>query len=322
MAVRQVSRDEVAAFLAARHGTAVTNLELLQGGYWSAAFGYRADGRDLVVRFGEMRQGFEMDQAATAFARPHLPVPEVLEIGDAFERTYAISVRHRGRFVEDISVEDAPVAGGALARTHAALRAVPAEADYPSSWYPPGADPTESTWRRWLLDGLVDDPRRLVRGWRKMLADDPRLDRLFEVCQKRIGELADACPERRDLVHGDLLHQNVLIAEDCSRITAVFSWKCSVRGDFLFDVAWCTFWGAWHPGIAAVDMWNRTVTAPDLTGETLEEAPLRHHCYELQIGATHLGWSAWTGDRDSLRAVADHTARILDRGPLPSSIAS
>jgi hypothetical protein len=43
---------------------------------------------------------------------------------------------------------------------------------------------------------------------------------------------------------------------------------------------------------------------------------VRHHCYELQIGATHLGWYAWTGDRRELAAAARHTARILERGPL------
>jgi aminoglycoside phosphotransferase (APT) family kinase protein len=152
-----------------------------------------------------------------------------------------------------------------------------------------------------------------------VLAADVELDELFRACEHRIRVLLDACPERRDLVHGDLLNRNVLIAEDASRITAVFSWKCSVRGDFLFDVAWCTFWGAWHPGIAALDLWIRTVNSPSLSEEALDDAALRHHCYELQIGASHLGWHAWTGDHNELRAVAAHTAQVLARGPLPTT---
>jgi hypothetical protein len=103
----------------------------------------------------------------------------------------------------------------------------------------------------------------------------------------------------------------------------VFSWKCSVRGDFLYDVAWCTFWGAWHPGIAAIDVWGRLLEAPPAAGDdgALTDAATRHHCYELQIGATHLGWYAWTGDREGLRAVADHTSHLLERGPLRSEVA-
>jgi len=134
----------------------------------------------------------------------------------------------------------------------------------PSAWYPPGRPAPASTWRAWLAAGLVDDPGHRVHGWRPVLGADSGLNRLFRACELRVTALLDACPERRDLVHGDLLNRNVLIAEDLSRITAVFSWKCSVRADVLFDVAWCTFWGAWHPGVAAVDVWARTLHAPSL----------------------------------------------------------
>jgi hypothetical protein len=90
------------------------------------------------------------------------------------------------------------------------------------------------------------------------------------------------------------------------------------RGDFLFDVAWCTFWGAWHPSIAAADIWRRTLAAPDLGEGDLVDAPARHHCYELQIAASHLGWNAWTGDDQGLVAVADAAECTLERGPIPA----
>jgi len=308
------STDEVLGFLAAHHGTPVTDLVTLHGGYWSSAYAYRAGGRDLVVRFGQERDGYAMDELAARWAGPELPIPEVLAVGDALGGAFAISVRHHGQFLEDVGLDDAPAAGAALEQLLGAFRAVPAPTDAPSSWFPPNEDPATSTWRHWLLDSLVDDSGRTVSGWRATLADDPALDGLYRRCEQRIGELLDACPERRDLVHGDLLHQNVLLSDDWSRVTAVFSWKCSVRGDFLFDVAWCTFWSAWHPGIAAIDLWGRTLADPSLTG-LLGDASARHHCYELVIGTNHLGWHAWTGDRDELARVAEHTAAILERGP-------
>jgi len=46
------------------------------------------------------------------------------------------------------------------------------------------------------------------------------------------------------------------------------------------------------------------------------DASIRHHCYELHIGATHLGWSAWVGDVTALSQVADRLTDVLDRGPL------
>jgi aminoglycoside phosphotransferase (APT) family kinase protein len=149
------------------------------------------------------------------------------------------------------------------------------------------------------------------------LAENPVIDHLFTTCEARIHELLPLCPERRDLIHGDLLHQNVLVSNDASQVTAVFSWKCSAYGDFLYDVAWCTFWRGWHPGIAASDIWNRTMLAQDLTEADLVNASLRHHCYELQIGASHLGWNAWIGNQDDLEAVALVLERTLAKGPLP-----
>ena len=312
----RVSAADAAAFLSTHHGRAVSNVEPLSGGFWSAAYGYQLDAQELVARFGSRRDWFEMDRAAKAFDRPDLPVPAVLDVGDAFGAAFAISERRHGRFLENVDADDAATAALPVERLLAALRATTSTTDAPSAWYPPGGDPSASTWRQWLLAGLVDDPARPVHGWRRMVAADPACDALFEASAVRVRQLTDACPERRDLVHGDLLHQNVFLTEDLSAVSAVFSWKCSVLGDFLFDVAWCTFWGPWHPGIAAIDVWRRTWTAPELTTTDRLDAAARHHCYELQIGCTHLGWSAWTGDADALRDVATRLEHVLERGPL------
>lgn len=305
MATSGPGLNEIGLFLSERYGEAVADLEFLRGGFWSAAYGYRVDDRELVLRIGNTREWFETDRNAMAYNAPNLPVPEVLEIGDAFGGAYAISVRYRGRFLETVDAHEATVVGPTIVRLLLALKAAP-----PSE--------TSTSWRDWLMGGLVDDPRRHVSGWRATLAADPKLDSLFRACESRVRELAATCPERRDLVHGDLLHSNVLISDDASRINAVFSWKCSTRGDFLFDVAWCTFWGVFHPGIGAADVFHRVVRDPSIAADTraLDGAAERHHCYELHIGTTHLGWNAWVGDDQALGAVADHTAAILERGPL------
>ncbi|HEX2850680.1 MAG TPA: phosphotransferase [Acidimicrobiales bacterium] len=308
---------DVEAFLCDLHGSSVSDVEPLAAGYWSSAFGYRLGDQELVLRVGTVREGFEMDREAMAFCRDDIPVPTVLDVGDAFGASYAISVRHHGRFLEEVDPRDAGAAGPAIARMFAAMRAVPAPAGSPAVWYGPHDPAATSTWRGWLTERLVDDPRERTHGWRALLARDPDLNRLFRHCEQRIHDLLDACPERRDLVHGDLLNRNVLLSPDASRVTAVFSWKLSVFGDFLYDVAWCTFWAPWHPGIAALDLWARALRSPLDAGD-LEDAAARHHCYELQIAATHLGWSAWTGDDDALQGVASRAAAVLERGPHPA----
>ena len=183
---------------------------------------------------------------AMAFAGPDLPVPEVRDVGTTPSgRAYAISVRHHGRFLEDTPVEQAGDIAPALTRLLVALYRAPAAPDTPVLWHQPG--PPAASWREFLLDGLVDDPAKLVHGWSAALAADPDLASLSTTAAGRVRTLLDACPERRNLVHGDLLHGNVLVSPDARRVEAVLSWKCSVRGDFLFDAAWCSFWAPWHP---------------------------------------------------------------------------
>jgi aminoglycoside phosphotransferase (APT) family kinase protein len=316
-------REEVVAFLAGRPG-APRDVEPLAGGAWSSAWAYRAGGEELVVRFGPEVSWYEADRMAMAFAGPDLPVPEVREVGTtASGRAYAVSVRHHGRFLEDTPVEQAGAIAPALTRLLVALFRVPAGPDAPVVWHqgsePAGSAPAGS-WREFLLAGLVDDPGKLVHGWSAALAGDRELAVLAAAAAGRVRALVDACPERRDLVHGDQLHGNVLVSLDARRVEAVLSWKCSVRGDFLFDAAWCSFWAPpFHPGIAAADPLSAVLRAPDVRAEpgALRDAAARHHCYELHIGFTHLGWNVWTGDQANLAATARRLAEVLERGPLP-----
>src|SRR5665213_1103359 len=166
----------------------------------------------------------------------------------------------------------------------------------------PSTAPTRSRCATTVAYSKPYDPRRLRSPGQRSCA-------CSVLCMHSLRR--PACPTRGTL-------SDVLISEDANRIAAVFSWKCSQRGDFLFDTAWCTFWGAFFPGIAAAEMCDRVLTAPWASQEptALAGAPHRHHCYELQIGATHLAWNAWVGDEAGLRWVAAHTAMLLERGPL------
>ena len=254
-----------------------------------------------------------------AFGGPDLPVPEVAEVGEAFDGAYAISVRRYGINLEDVRPDQSDAAGPMLASLLAALFKVPKSSDLPVCWHcrPPSPD---LTWQGWLREQLVDDPRQQVHGWRAALAGQTDIDRIYRAAETRVRDLIEACPERRDLIHGDLLHANVLVAEDASRANAVFSWKCSARGDFLFDTAWCTFCAAiWYPGIAAADPWDRVRREPSMRddADAWIDASVRHHCYELHIGLTALAWNTWVDDSEAVREIAAQLAVVLERGPLP-----
>jgi Ser/Thr protein kinase RdoA (MazF antagonist) len=168
----------------------------------------------------------------------------------------------------------------------------------------------DGSWRDWLRATLRDDdPAHPTHGWRRSLAEHAEPEAVFVLAEQRLLELIEQMPERRDLVHADLLHRNVLVSDDATRVEAVFSWKCSLRGDFLYDAAWCTFWGeGHHPGIAALDAFV-------LMRGDADDAALRHHTYELHIATAHLGWYVFTREPDLLRELAARLAWLLERGP-------
>ncbi len=306
-----IDTNDVRRWLTNRYGSTVANLQPLPGGFWSAGFAYERGGEELVIRFNRNPEGFRIDQAAHAFSETGLPVPEVLEIGTALDLSYAISRRYHGRFLETVDPEAAPRLARALSELFAQLRRVPGHDRV--EWYDPASS---RSWHDYLLRSISDEPSRPQDDTRRVLKSRPALNDLYQVACTRIHELLPRCPERRDLVHGDLLHQNVLVSEQADEVRAVFSWKCSAFGDFAYDIAWCTHWAPWHPGISAVDVLALTRAAEDLDEQARANLAERHHCYELQIAASHVGWYLWTRDEENLALLAEGLRRRLDRGPL------
>lgn len=300
-----VSLADVDELLFELHGEPVTGLEPLSGGFWSAAYAYAVSGRELVLRLSDVTEGFALDARAAELTRGQLPVPRIVRTGTALGTSYAVSERHHGQFLEYAAEPRV-----ALEQLLAGLRQVPADPSLPVGLDGGGW----ASWREWLLATLADRPEQRHAGWRRALARTPDVEAVFVAAEQRIAELLERCPERRDLVHGDLLHRNVLISQDGARVTGVFSWKCAVRGDFLFDTAWCTFWSDWHPQIEAADAWQLTLASSGGPAD-LDDAGERHHCYELAIGAAHFGWYVWTGDTVNLERVAARVDTILTRGP-------
>ena len=288
-------------WLTTHHGQEISQLELLSGGFWSAAYGYFTGAEELVLRISDTPDGFRSDELAMRYSSPLLPVPEVLHIGEGFGRWVAISRRHHGRFLEEIEPAEADTLGPTVTALLEALRAVP------------DTGVRATPWHDWLIDGITDRPGLHTSGWSAKVSAHPVVEQTFSMADQRIRSLLPACADLRQLVHSDLLHYNVLLNPCADAVSAVFSWKCSTWGDALYDLAWCTFWGRWHDGIGALNLWDRV--APTLSAADAVDAGERHHAYELHVGASHLGWYATLGDDDNLQWTARQLNELLEAGP-------
>ncbi len=307
-----VEVDAAREFLGSRFGSDVTDVAELGRGAWSRAFSFRLAERELVIRFGQHRVDYEIDQRALAYATPDLPVPAVIEIGTALDGAYAISERRRGRFLESLT---ALQWHRLLPAFWLALDAMRAQPERWPDWLleqPQLADGPGGRWGAQLLAALEDRPDERVSGWKATLAGFRDLDELFRDAKGRFIELLALCPTNGYLIHSDLLNRNVLVADDARHLTAVFDWSCQRRGDFLYDIAWLTFWAPWHPGLAAVDIRAAArdhYRAVDIPVPRFEQ---RLSCYELHIGLEHLAYNAFTHDAAELHATGRRLRAVMD----------
>lgn len=305
-----VNLDQAAAFLDERYHGKARDVGELGGGDWSRAYSLDVDGRPLVARFGAHRTDFEKDRAAMAFSGPDLPVPAVLEIGEAYGGSFAISERHFGPFLESLDARRTQRLVPALLRALDALRSIPVPGGASVQW-PAGESEPRIGWRDWLIATLEDREGDRVSGWRAVLAESAGLNDLFISGERAMGSLLRFCPEVRHVLHVDLLNRNVLVSEDGSRLEAVFDWGCSSFGDFLYDVAWITFWAPWHAALSSINFRDIVERHYQSIGMDVPHLDERLRCYEIHIGLTHLAYCTFSGRDDSRLEVAERMAGIL-----------
>lgn len=307
-----VELADASAFLGSRFGNRVTQVAELGRGAWSRAFSFRLDDHELVIRFGQHRVDYEIDRRAMEYATPDLPVPAVIQIGEAPGGAYAISERRYGRFLESLDPAGWRRLLPALWRALDAMRAQPEQwpawlLDRPELAGGPGG-----RWGAQLLAALEDRPDERVSGWRAVLAGVRDLDELFAEARGHFIELLALCPTSGHVIHGDLLNCNVLVTEDAESLSAVFDWSCQRRGDFLYDIAWLTFWAPWHSGLAATDIRGGALQHYTASGVPVPRFDERLSCYELHIGLEHLAYHAFTRDDTELHAVGRRLRALVD----------
>ena len=299
-----LSRDAAARFLAARYGARAGALAPLGAGCWSRAYAFTLDGQEMVVRFGPDGADFGKDQIMGAFASARLPIPRVLEVGEAPEGFFAISERVHGVLLDDLDAE------GMRAVLPSLLTALDAASEINAwdrkgygGWGPDGVAACK-TWREAVLAFAGD---RLV-GWRTALAGSPTGDGPLATGLARLQELAADLPDVPQVIHGDLLHRNVLVQG--TAVTGIFDWGNSMVGDALYDAAWFLFWWPWHPAWASIDIRAELDRHWAARGDVPRNLEHRLHCYQLRIGLEHLAWYAFTRQWGDLERCAQQTLAL------------
>ncbi len=299
------------SFLVARFGREVSEVSRIGHGEWSRAYSFRLGQSERVARFSALDEDFLKDRLAARYASRDLPIPRILEIGEALGGYYAVSERAPGGYLDALDGSQMRAVLPALfaALDAARLADLSSSTGY-GSWGADG-DAPHPTWRDALLDVANDRPTDRVNGWRERLAASPvglgPFEEAFAVLQALVAYL----PEERHLIHSDLLNYNVLVSGD--RLTAVIDWGCSLYGDFLYDVAWLAFWSPWYPAWRGIDFAGEAARHYESIGLGVPHLAERLRCYELHIGLGDQAYNAFKGRWAEVEAVARRTLDGAER---------
>ncbi len=300
--------DEAQLFIQRRYGSRASALAPLAGGEWSRAYALTLDGKDVVVRFGAHGEDFAKDQRMAGHSSDLLPIPAVLEIGEAPGGFYVVSERAYGDFVEELDADDMH---NVLPRFLDALQAA-RQIDLSSTngyggWGADGSAP-HASWRDALLD--ITRPRDRLRGWRESLVASPTGAGPFDIAAAVLPRLVEQCPEARQVIHNDLLHRNVLVHG--GEISAMFDWGNSMYGDGVYDLALLVYWWPWFPRWDSIDIASIIAGHLGAAGERLPDLDDRLRCYQVHIGLDAQAYNAFTGRLDELAINARRTLALIE----------
>lgn len=300
--------SQAETFLRNHLGDPVSNVVLVGEGAWSRCFGFRHGDEELVIRFGKYVDDFEKDQRAYTFASPDLPIPKVLEIGEAFDGYYAISTRAYGVPLEQVSASQWVALLPSLVSALEAMRTTDLSATTGFGGWGIDGNASMPSWSRFLFAALEDTPDRRTHGWRKKLATHPQAEATFVWGIDLLQQLvSDDVP--RSLLHCDLVNRNVLVADN--RLSGIFDWGCSIYGDHFYELAWFDFWSPWYPALDTSLLHAELEQRWRDVGYVPADKKARLATCYLHIGLDHLAYNSYTGDEVNLLATAERMRALV-----------
>lgn len=297
-------------FLQQRFGGDVGGVTAFDRGEWSRAFGFEHAGRAYVVRFSALDEDFAKDRVAMRYHAPGLPVPTVVEVGEAAGGYYLISERLYGDYIDEA---DGAQMRALLPSLFAALDAMRvADVSWSTGygiWDAHGLAPFDS-WSAFLLDVGEDRPTDRIAGWRRAVEASPTAAGPFEAGYRRLEQLAPHLSESRYLIHSDLLHFNVLVQG--AQITAVLDWGCGLYGDFLYDLAWHSFWAPWFTAWNEIDFEAEGARHYAEIGLAVPRMQERLLACKLHIALSGMAYQAFKGYEAELAWTARRTLAVMN----------
>lgn len=305
----QISKDHLRKFLSGHLQTNISNIDTVGNGEWSQTFFFTTNEQRKVIRFSSVDEDFKKDAFAARYASPTLPIPPIEEIGEAFERFFAISPYIDGKMIDHFTAAEMREAVPALLDLLNALREVDGPQTRGYGGFGDDGNSAIPSWREYLTIIPHDSPESRLYGWRKNLAGNKAAEEIYQLGRQRLLDLIPLCPEERHMVHNDLLHFNLIMKG--SQVAAVIDWGCALWGDFLYDLAMFTAWQFYYPAMAGINFAEEARRFFQAKNVLLLHFKERLECYQIHLLLDSLTYNTWKEDHTQIDLTIRRLKEIL-----------
>lgn len=303
-------KQQVRKFLAGVIGSDINNLLSIDQGEWTTVYSFSTKNKNFIIRFSNFSEDFEKDKFAYSFASKKLPIPKITAMGQAFNGYYAISDKLPGIAIDLLDSGQVQRIIPSILNLFDALRESDISNTQGYGGWMANKKGAYSSWKQALLDINNDSPKKRIHGWKSKLKTSTIGVEPFSNIYQKFSSLVESCPEDRYLIHADLLHYNLLATNN--QISAVLDWGCSQYGDFLYELAWFTFWSSWFPSMKGINFREKALQHYSEIGLKVPNFEERLLCYELHIGLDGITYSSFTQNWNQVEKVVKQTMELVE----------
>lgn len=293
----KIDQEIVFSFIKNNFDNSVSNLEFINGGEISQAFSFQTNKGNFVIRVNTNSKSFYKDQYAfERFGNKGIPIPKIITIGhidDIYH--FAISEKAEGKHITALAEEEYNKTLPSLLEIMNTIHSLDIkETKGFGKWNLEGVGPYNS-WKEFILAvNEFQDKENLFKT--SFLEID-----VWQKIYSEIEKLSEFCPEERFLVHGDYGNNNAV--SDGERVTGVFDWADSLYGDYLYDIAWITFWLKNPERIKQIENYYESKNISNFKERLL--------CYKLRIGLGSLSFYAYSNQKDKYDSIKQRTLNLF-----------
>jgi hygromycin-B 4-O-kinase len=293
-----ISEQDTIQFLQETMDGGISELSLMSGGDWSQAYSFVHDHKKYVLRWCHTSSTFEKDEAASLFSSEAMPIPQITHSGNHFDTYFAISEFAQGEFIDRLAADELDQMLPALFDLFDALRNTDLTKKIGYGDWDKSGNGFNKSWKEFLLE---------VNGnYYTDLANSSVGAETFDQLYSQFASLVELCPDVRELIHGDLLHYNLLVSD--TKISALIDWQCSIYGDSLYDVAWFIYYEPYFPEFTKVNLCQKLLAHVTSRSADTSNLKARLLCYQLHIG---LGSMLYNTFRQDWKTVQEDAAYAL-----------